>query len=183
MSDAKSSSEPSIDEILSTIRRIIADDEQGGTAAPAAASGTGGAAAAPATASPAAPAAPPARRAAEKADDADDILELTEAVNEDGTTRHLAPIGGGSLQRAALRRATTGASPPPAEAAAAPSPAEAASPPRDLPLAAGQRTLEDLVREALRPLLQAWLDQNLPPLVERLVQAEVAKARTGPGAA
>jgi cell pole-organizing protein PopZ len=35
------------------------------------------------------------------------------------------------------------------------------------------RTLEDIVRDALRPMLQAWLDQHLPRLVERLVQEEI----------
>jgi hypothetical protein len=36
-------------------------------------------------------------------------------------------------------------------------------------------TLEDLVREEIRPLLKAWLDINLPPLVERLVRAEIER--------
>jgi uncharacterized protein len=37
------------------------------------------------------------------------------------------------------------------------------------------RTLEDLVREMLRPLLKSWLDDNLPGLVERLVRAEIER--------
>jgi uncharacterized protein len=44
------------------------------------------------------------------------------------------------------------------------------------------RTLEDLVREMLRPMLKNWLDDNLPGLVERLVRAEierVSRGRTG----
>jgi cell pole-organizing protein PopZ len=36
-------------------------------------------------------------------------------------------------------------------------------------------TLEDLVREELRPLLKAWLDSNLPLLVERIVRAEIER--------
>lgn len=36
-------------------------------------------------------------------------------------------------------------------------------------------TIEDIVREELRPLLKEWLDQHLPPLVERLVRAEVER--------
>ena len=36
-------------------------------------------------------------------------------------------------------------------------------------------TLEDLVRAELRPLLKAWLDANLPPVVERLVRAEIER--------
>ena len=39
----------------------------------------------------------------------------------------------------------------------------------------GGPTLEDLVREELRPLLKAWLDANLPPLVERLVRSEIER--------
>ena len=37
------------------------------------------------------------------------------------------------------------------------------------------QTLEDLVKEMLRPMLKDWLDSNLPPLVERLVQRYIAK--------
>jgi cell pole-organizing protein PopZ len=39
----------------------------------------------------------------------------------------------------------------------------------------GGPTLEDIVREEMRPLLKAWLDANLPPLVERLVRAEIER--------
>jgi len=39
----------------------------------------------------------------------------------------------------------------------------------------GGPTIADLVREELRPLLKAWLDSNLPPLVERLVRAEIER--------
>ncbi len=41
------------------------------------------------------------------------------------------------------------------------------------------RTLEDLVREMLRPMLKAWLDDNLPGLVERLVRAEIERVSRG----
>jgi uncharacterized protein len=39
----------------------------------------------------------------------------------------------------------------------------------------GGPTIEDLVREELRPLLKEWLDRHLPPLVERLVRAEIER--------
>jgi cell pole-organizing protein PopZ len=39
----------------------------------------------------------------------------------------------------------------------------------------GGPTLEDIVRAELRPLLKEWLDSNLPPLVERLVRAEIER--------
>jgi cell pole-organizing protein PopZ len=41
------------------------------------------------------------------------------------------------------------------------------------------RTLEDLVREMLRPMLKSWLDDNLPGLVERLVRAEIERVSRG----
>ena len=41
------------------------------------------------------------------------------------------------------------------------------------------RTLEDLVRELLRPMLKGWLDDNLPGLVERLVRAEIERVSRG----
>jgi uncharacterized protein len=41
------------------------------------------------------------------------------------------------------------------------------------------RTLEDLVREMLRPMLKTWLDDNLPSLVERLVRAEIERVSRG----
>jgi cell pole-organizing protein PopZ len=39
----------------------------------------------------------------------------------------------------------------------------------------GGPTIEDVVREEMRPLLKDWLDQHLPPLVERLVRAEIER--------
>jgi cell pole-organizing protein PopZ len=46
-------------------------------------------------------------------------------------------------------------------------------------LVQNSRTLEDLVREMLRPMLKAWLDDNLPALVERLVRAEIERVSRG----
>jgi cell pole-organizing protein PopZ len=43
------------------------------------------------------------------------------------------------------------------------------------------RTLEDLVREMLRPMLKIWLDDNLPSLVERLVRTEIERVSRGRG--
>jgi cell pole-organizing protein PopZ len=40
-------------------------------------------------------------------------------------------------------------------------------------------TLEDLVRQMLRPMLKTWLDNNLPSLVERLVRAEIERVSRG----
>jgi hypothetical protein len=45
----------------------------------------------------------------------------------------------------------------------------------ELPLGAAGRTLEDMVRELMRPHLQEWLDAHLPRLVERVVRDEIGR--------
>jgi hypothetical protein len=145
-----------MEEILASIRRILAEDESGGTP-------------------------PPRLRAAA------DVLDLTEAINDDGSVRHVVPL---RAVEPAPTVANGRAEPtvPYPESASNPgrlvsdavSQATAASFARlaDLPRGArsdGERSLEDVVHETLRPLLQAWLDEHLPALVERLVQAEIAR--------
>ena len=90
----------------------------------------------------------------------DDVLDLVDAVDERGDP--LPP-----------ERAFEGA-------AALSSPAPADAPPGDPPaarVAAGGRTPEAQVLEALRPMLQAWLDTHMPPIVERLVRREIERAQ------
>ncbi len=41
------------------------------------------------------------------------------------------------------------------------------------------RTLDDIVKDMLRPMLKSWLDDNLPSLVERLVRAEIERVSRG----
>jgi len=41
------------------------------------------------------------------------------------------------------------------------------------------RTLEDLVKEMMRPMLRQWLDENLPAIVERLVRSEIERVSRG----
>jgi cell pole-organizing protein PopZ len=48
-------------------------------------------------------------------------------------------------------------------------------------LVQNSRTLEDLVREMLKPMLKAWLDDNLPNMVERMVRAEIERVSRGRG--
>lgn len=36
-------------------------------------------------------------------------------------------------------------------------------------------TLEDIVREMLKPMLRDWLDRNLPPMIERMVERELER--------
>src|SRR6516165_9198781 len=47
--------------------------------------------------------------------------------------------------------------------------------------ARGGRTLEEVVSELLRPMLKSWLDENLPEMVERLVRAEIERVSRGRG--
>jgi cell pole-organizing protein PopZ len=44
---------------------------------------------------------------------------------------------------------------------------------RDIHVTSRDVTLESMVREMLRPLLREWLDRNLPYLIERLVKKEI----------
>jgi cell pole-organizing protein PopZ len=147
MSDAKPQPDPSMEQILASINRIITEDK--------------------ATAAAAAPG--PDRG----------VLDLTEAIAEDGSVRLLTPAAmastGESKPSAGIASAATAGA-----AAAAFAELAAASRERhregELPLGGGDRTLEAIVREALRPMLQAWLDENLPGVVERLVREEIARA-------
>lgn len=41
------------------------------------------------------------------------------------------------------------------------------------------RTMENVVEDMLRPMLKAWLDQNLPVMVERLIRAEIERVSRG----
>lgn len=46
------------------------------------------------------------------------------------------------------------------------------------PLGASGRSLEEIVREAVRPLLRAWLKDHFPDIVERLVREEIQRLVT-----
>jgi cell pole-organizing protein PopZ len=53
--------------------------------------------------------------------------------------------------------------------------ARAVSGDRSAPVSRGGTSIEDVVREELRPLLKAWLDQHLSGMVEQIVKAEIAR--------
>src|SRR4029079_7044510 len=40
-------------------------------------------------------------------------------------------------------------------------------------------SLEDVVRDTLRPMLKSWLDENLPRVVEGMVQSEIERVSRG----
>lgn len=165
MSESKGQHEPSMEEILASIRRIIAEDGEQ-PEQPAA---------------PAVAAAPEQPAAAAKGEE---ILELTEVVEEEHTAPEPAPAPAPPAHESPAVPAAD-ADRLVSEAAAAASLAALSQihqlGPReekrmsDIPLGEGQRTIEDMVREMLRPLLKEWLDSNLPHLVERVVQEEVSR--------
>ncbi len=56
--------------------------------------------------------------------------------------------------------------------------ASAVSATRSVPIGNGAQTLEELIRELLRPMLKQWLDANLATIVQRAVDREVVKLST-----
>jgi cell pole-organizing protein PopZ len=212
MTQPAKSQEPSMEEILASIRRIIADDDAN-KPRPAEAPK----AAAPAAPPPRAPAPPPPPRQAAPAPrpaeppapvadyQSSDILDLTESMASPQPAASPAPALPPQF------RTIEGASDVGFDEVAAEKPSlqrnieearrhfsvdernllsretsvavdSAFNTLAQSVLVQNARTLEDLVREMLRPMLKAWLDDNLPPMVERLVRDEidrVARGRTG----
>ena len=179
--------EPSMEEILASIRRIIADDQ---AAKPE---------------EPAARAAPPPLP--ENDDDVLDLAEVAEPVRQPAPEPVKAPpppeppIDFDDIDFGALDEPEPEPPPPPPPPRqAAPEPVRAAiedEGPRltssatdasvnqafnmlaHTVLTQNARTLEDLVKEMLRPMLKAWLDDNLPVMVERMVRAEIERVSRG----
>ncbi|MDB5413471.1 MAG: hypothetical protein JWR10_1806 [Rubritepida sp.] len=52
---------------------------------------------------------------------------------------------------------------------------------RSMTVSRGGPSIEDVVREEIRPLLKAWLDEHLPRTVERLVRAEIERVMSRQG--
>ncbi len=131
------SREPSMEDILSSIRRVIARDEAPGAAREA--------------------------RAAQS----EDILDLHD--EDDGEAGGAAPETGELVSEASADAARQSLEALTAAIAPAVAAATVAAP------AAGGRTMEDVVIDALRPMLKDWLDTNLPQLVEAMVAKEITR--------
>ncbi len=217
MTQPAKSQEPSMEEILASIRRIIADDDATKSAQrlpepPRAES------LAPPPSSYSAPAVVPRARAepefhaeeenapeaaASEADQSSDILDLTESMATAVPQPQANSAARAMPQPASQFRTIDGASDigfdegpeRPAAPSAMPPPREdrdrlisnetsaavdsAFSALAQTVLVQNARTLEDLVREMLRPMLKSWLDDNLPGLVERLVRTEIERVSRG----
>ncbi len=126
-----------MEDILSSIRRVIARDEAPGSVRDI------------------------------RVPEADDILDLQDEEDEGGAEAafdadELVSEASADAARQSLE-ALTAAIAPAVAAAAVSTPATAG------------RTMEDVVLDALRPMLKDWLDSNLPPLVEAMVAKEISR--------
>jgi len=141
--------EPSMEEILASIRRIISEEEQATSAEVDSIQID-----------------EPAPRPPSVADDI-----VLEAV-EQGAAQAALPAPARRLQSPAVEPAATMLSPPNASAAAG----ALARLTNTLRIADTQdQTVEGVVRELLKPMLKDWLDQNLPAIVEARVEAELER--------
>ena len=122
--------DPSMEEILASIKRVISEDSRGDAVA-----------------------APRARRTPnEAAPTEEDVLELDDPVTEEAGLMS-SNVAAASRERLSALSALRQRS--------------------DLPADTGP--LDAVVREMLRPMLKAWLDENLPAIVEQLVTREIAR--------
>ena len=185
-SEAKAQDEPSMEEILSSIRKIIATDEEGGEQSRTSGGEAGeevleltevvaeGAQEDDMAKDPEtkAPSLEELEREAEaQAAETEARLELAADPGEEEPAapekEPAAPAAEPELVSAATAAAATSAFAKLARAVA-PRESEAAGEP------AGQ-TVEAFLAELLRPMLKEWLDAHLPAIVERVVEREVKK--------
>ncbi|PZR82836.1 MAG: DUF2497 domain-containing protein [Stutzerimonas stutzeri] len=192
MSAQPKANEPSMEEILASIRKIIADDEK--PAAPPEEPAPEPAALAPEPEPPPGPEPEPVE---------DDVLDLgaeAELIPDEPAAAVAAPADDLDFvepQAAALPEPE----PPQPLTVAAPPIQPQPAPPMDMTalisdqagaavhnafgalantvLSNNARTLEDLVKDMLKPMLKTWLDDNLPAMVERLVRAEIERVARG----
>jgi len=194
MAQESADKEPTMEEILASIRRIINEDDEPKPAQEAA----------PEPQAAAEPAPEPEPEPVDMAED--DVLELTDRVEDDAVSGGTAPMAIADdlmiIDREDEPEAEPEPEPVPEPVAAArparePEPAPQPEPDDDslldaapASLAAGMfaalsdnlrvssdqgQTLEGIVREMMRPMLKKWLDDNLPAIVEEKVQAEVER--------
>lgn len=141
----RQSGEPSVEEILQSIKQVIARDNRAGAHIERNRRATQGV-------------------IEDESCDEDDVFELPEAAELDTE-----PAG---ENEPALVQAETRNSMRESLAALAML-SEPGVPPQIV--RSGETSLEALTRELLRPALAEWLEKNLPPLVERMVAAEISR--------
>jgi uncharacterized protein len=167
--------EPSMEEILASIRRIIADEDSADSAHSA---GEHPPRAAPARAAPPSPeptareegfdsvlarlhaSSRPASPASQEPEPVEQAAEPVEPVRDNDERP--------AIRRDAREQALISAATAAAVESALNTLAEAVQ-------VRNGRTLEEVVTELLRPMLKSWLDDNLTGIVERLVRAEIER--------
>lgn len=206
MSEAQKEDDPSIEEILDSIRQIISDDDKEDTAGEDAPVEEEAVAPEPVEEEAAPEPEPePAPEPEPEDDQDDDVVELTEKVEEEpeAISEPEEPAEEEKEQEVIEIDMTE---PEEQEGVAAPEPEPAPPPPpppRPKPTPSGdvlsngaerateqafdnlartamversgQATLEDIVRQEIRPLLKEWLDDYLPGIVERLLEKELQR--------
>jgi cell pole-organizing protein PopZ len=184
---AQRAHEPSMEEILASIRSIIADDRE-----PAAAP-------APKAAAPAGPQIVYTNNAAPSARPAAPAPETAEAAPPPSPAPAAAAVAAPSPKVVWEKPASPPAAAVSSPAAPEPEP-DGASPADEEPFASveteaavaasfqalsttvalqSSAMIEGLTRDMLRPMLKSWLDDNLPSIVERLVRAEIQRVARG----
>jgi cell pole-organizing protein PopZ len=167
-----------MEDILASIRRILSEDEAG-AAPPAPPAGPETPPSAEATGSAAAPVAAAPIASDEPLDLTEDMLVQPpappSAPSPDPVPLPASQPPVVALPVSDVDRALLAPDAAAAAAASVGSLLRAVAADRASPVHRGGPSIEDVVREELRPLLKAWLDQHLPPLVERLVQAEIER--------
>jgi cell pole-organizing protein PopZ len=163
----RQASEPSVEEILESIKKVFARDNR----ADAARERSRRDAAAEIPTAPRVSARPATHSEGRPASFPADVLDLSEVaaqiLNEDRAVAVEADV-----EEAPLLADETTASMRDSLTALAMLSAPGASPQI---VRSGETSLEGMVREMLRPALAEWLDKNLPPMVEKLVAAEIAR--------
>ena len=140
------SSEPSMEEILASIRRIIAEEGEAVVPTPRARPQRGARRPAPESET-----VPEAQSMIDPGDDDDGILELTPPMVVDDSLLSEEAANASRRSLAALAMSVTEPGP------------------------GGESPIEGMVRDLLRPMLKEWLDANLPPIVDARVAAEIAR--------
>lgn len=181
MAEVKTEQEPSIEEILESIRQIISEDGETGK---------------PAAVKPVdlTPAAAPALNSdldlssvkePASSDAGADILDLVELVNPEPPAQEqpLQPQPVSVAAEAKMDQPMTDE----ADNLMSPQTAQVVTEELSKILASnmaiekeevgrtGKVTLEDMTRELMKPMIKAWIDQNLPGIIEKIVQKEVEK--------
>ncbi len=177
MSDPKTDEEPTMEEILASIRRIISDEgEESSVGADPPAGDGGDVLVLTNVVVVDEPAAEIAEPEPEREPEPEPEPEPELATEEESEPEpEPAPEPEPDVDVVLAEAVATIVSDPPAglTADALSSLANTVADARGVHMGSGAKTLEELVKELIRPMLKEWLDENLPNLTQRLVEREI----------